>query len=332
MSVVPGDLGSGHRTASRAVVAGRSVAAAAREEVWILQRHATPARALENENTARLAEALRARGIAARPVNPCSVDQAGGPQQLRIRHRRVAAPAGLIGRSGSNTGAEARALSTMLEAAGTMAFPTARALALAGDKVSAGRLFTAAGLPVPAFMEIGPGVDGHALGAALGWPLVVKAARGSKGRTIRLVDGPEALVPAIAELTGNGPLIAQSFVAESRGRDIRVIVIDGRAIGAMTREAGSRDAVCANIAAGGHGRRMTLSPEIARLAEAAARTAELEIAGVDLLYAGSGFAICEINSAPGFVAFEAVTGIDVAAGIAAHVAARLGEARGASSC
>lgn len=332
MSLVDCTLGSGWWPAPRTTGTVRSMAASAPREVWLLQRHKTLKKALKNENTARIATALSAHGIAARPVDPYRVDQTRGSTCLRVRKRCVAAPAALMGRSGSNTGAEARALSAMLEAAGTVAFPTARSLALAGDKVSAARLFTAAGLPVPDFMEIHPGADARALGATLGWPFVVKAARGSKGRSIRLVEGPETLAPAISELIGHGPLMAQRFIAGSRGRDIRVMVVGGKALGAMAREASSADALCANISTGGRGRRMALSPEIARLAEAAAQTAEFEIAGVDLLYTGTGFAICEINTAPGFVAFEAVTGIDVAAAIAANVAARLGDGGGPPSC
>ncbi|MEM9763080.1 MAG: RimK family alpha-L-glutamate ligase [Pseudomonadota bacterium] len=332
MSFFSRDLGSGRHAAPHPTVTADTAGVDARREVWILQRHKKQKHALRNENTARLVEALSAHGIGARTASPDLIDQTGGPQQLRTRRRRVAAPAALIQRSGSNTGARARGLSTMLEAAGTVAFPTARALALAGDKLSAGRLLSAAGLPVPDFMEIGPGVDGEALGAALGWPLLLKAARGSKGRSVRLIEGPDDLAPAISKLIHTGPLIAQRFVAESRGRDVRVIVIGGKAIGAMAREASAPDAICANIASGGHGRHMALTPEIAGLAEAAARAAELEIAGVDLLYAGSHFAVCEINTAPGFVAFQAVTGIDVATRIAMHIAARLGDANGAISC
>lgn len=291
--------------------------------VWILQRFRSRSGALANPNTARLVDALAARGLAAQLVNPDRVDQALGPDALRIGGQTVAQPLALIGRSGSNTGARARALSAALEQRGTVALPSARALALAGDKRVAGQLLSAAGLPVPDFEEIDPGVDAHAIGQRLGWPLVLKAARGSKGRSVQLVRGPGELAMAVAGLLDQGPLIAQRFLSESRGRDIRVMVVGGTAIGAMERTARDTDAFLANIASGGVGRSVPLSSGIARLAEAAARVAELEIAGVDLLHAGAGFAVCELNTAPGFVAFEAVTGIDVAGAIAALDAARL---------
>ncbi|MEO1458565.1 MAG: RimK family alpha-L-glutamate ligase [Pseudomonadota bacterium] len=305
--------------------------------VWILQRRSAGRDPLANPNTARLAESLLARGIPAAPVDPEGVDQTRGPAALRIAGRPVAPPCAIIGRSGANTGARARALSAMLEATGTLAFPSARALAVAGDKLATGRLLAASGLPSPDFAEIGPGTDAHALGAQLGWPLVVKAARGSKGRAVRLVDGPAALAAAMAALLGQGPLLAQRFLAESRGRDIRVMVVGGTAIGAMAREVPREvrgpDPYRANIAAGAHGRAIALAPAIARLAEEAARAAALDIAGVDLLHAGSGFAVCELNAAPGFAAFEAVTGIDVAGAIAGHIATRLAARReGAEPC
>lgn len=332
MSHLDRKLRSGRRAALHPKLTDGSPALGASLDVWILQRHRTPKQAFESENTARLAEALSVRGISSRPVNPDMVDQTGGPRRLRVQRRSTTTPAALIGRSGSNMGAEASALSAMLEAAGSVAFPTERALALAGDKIKAGQLLTRAGLPVPDFVQIGPGVDGHALGAALGWPLVVKAARGSKGRAVRLFDGPDALAAAVTELSRHGPLIAQRFVAESRGRDIRVIVIGGIAIGAMAREASSATASCANIATGGRGRPIILSSELEQLVEAAAQTTELEIAGIDLLHAGKGYALCEVNTAPGFVAFEAAAGINVAAAIAAHVAARLGNDRRTKPC
>ncbi|MEM6679260.1 MAG: RimK family alpha-L-glutamate ligase [Pseudomonadota bacterium] len=325
-------MGRGEPNAARPAPADGSPGEGTGQEVWILQRHKNPQQALKNENTARLADALLRYGMTPRVVSPQHVGQSRGPGHLRIKQTPVAVPAALIGRSGANTGAEARALGAMLEGAGTAAFPTARALALVGDKLSAGRWLRAAGLPVPDFREIGPGVDAQALGKVLGWPLVVKAGRGSKGRSVRLVDGPEALAQAVSDLIGQGPLIAQRFVAESRGRDIRVIVIGGTAIGAMAREASGPNDFRSNIAAGGRGRAIPLCPEIAQLAEAAARTADLGIAGVDLLHEGSGFTLCELNTAPGFVAFEAVTGIDVAAAIAGHVAARVAETQGARSC
>ncbi|MGL6132900.1 MAG: hypothetical protein ACRC1L_01725, partial [Prochlorococcaceae cyanobacterium] len=44
----------------------------------------------------------------------------------------------------------------------------------------------------------------------------------------------------------------------------------------------------------------------------------LEIAGIDLLFDGEGYRVCEANSAPGFSGFEAATGANVARQILQH--------------
>ena len=50
----------------------------------------------------------------------------------------------------------------------------------------------------------------------------------------------------------------------------------------------------------------------------------LDIAGIDLLFDGDHFRICEANSAPGFEGFEPATGINVARQILEFAAVRLG--------
>jgi len=71
----------------------------------------------------------------------------------------------------------------------------------------------------------------------------------------------------------------------------------------------------ANITRGGVGENYPLTPEIEDLALRVARSLDLQIAGVDLLFGQDGFLVCEANSAPGFEGFETATGIDVAGAI-----------------
>jgi glutathione synthase/RimK-type ligase-like ATP-grasp enzyme len=42
-----------------------------------------------------------------------------------------------------------------------------------------------------------------------------------------------------------------------------------------------------------------------------ARTLGLEVAGVDILFDGDGYSVCEANSSPGFTGLEQATGVDV---------------------
>ena len=57
----------------------------------------------------------------------------------------------------------------------------------------------------------------------------------------------------------------------------------------------------------GDGVAFDLNPWLEQLAAQAAAI-NLGIAGVDLLFDGSGYSVCEVNSAPGFAGFEAGTG------------------------
>ena len=97
----------------------------------------------------------------------------------------------------------------------------------------------------------------------------------------------------------------------------------GRAIGAMLRQS-TDGSFKANISRGGVGEPYPLTPEIEWLATEAARVVGLDIAGIDLLFDGDHFRICEANSAPGFEGFEPATGINVARQILEFAAVRLG--------
>ena len=78
----------------------------------------------------------------------------------------------------------------------------------------------------------------------------------------------------------------------------------------------------ANISRGGDGEPFPLNGAIEALALASAAAVNLEIAGVDLLFDGEGYCVCEVNSAPGFSGFEQATGLNVAREILEHCGRR----------
>lgn len=106
------------------------------------------------------------------------------------------------------------------------------------------------------------------------------------------------------------PLIIQQYIQTSRGRDIRIIVVGGKAIGAMMRVA--KKGWKSNFHLGGFVKQVNMSSELEWLATEAARSMGLDIAGVDILIDRNTYKICEVNSTPGFQGFELATGINVA--------------------
>ena len=118
--------------------------------------------------------------------------------------------------------------------------------------------------------------------------------------------------------------ILQEFIAETEGRDLRVIVVGGRVVGCMQRVS-TDGSFKANISRGGRAMAFEATDEIEWLATEATRVLNLDIAGVDLLFDEAGrFRICEVNSAPQFKVMERLEGRNIARQIVGHVRIRLG--------
>ena len=108
----------------------------------------------------------------------------------------------------------------------------------------------------------------------------------------------------------NIQLIFQKFIAQSRGRDIRAFVVDGKVIAAMERRAGGDD-FKANISQGGSGLEIELDEIATDLSIQSAEALDLQVAGIDLLYDENGYTICEANSFPGFKGLEQYCDVNV---------------------
>jgi ribosomal protein S6--L-glutamate ligase len=121
-------------------------------------------------------------------------------------------------------------------------------------------------------------------------------------------------------------IILQEYIAESRGRDIRALVVGGELVAAMRRTA--RDGEFrSNLHRGGAGQPVTLDDAHRHAATEAARIMGLEVAGVDMLESAEGPRVIEVNSSPGLRGIERATELDVAARIIAHAERLEREAR-----
>jgi D-alanine-D-alanine ligase len=103
------------------------------------------------------------------------------------------------------------------------------------DKALAKHLMHAAGIPTPDFRclqessikEFGAGAARSAIEAALGFPLVVKPARGGSALGVKFAHSAAELPGAIVgALSYDGKAVIERYV---KGRDLAVSVLDGRA-------------------------------------------------------------------------------------------------------
>lgn len=213
----------------------------------------------------------------------------------------------------------------MLEGAGLKLFNSARAVELCDDKMTTALTLANSGIPMPktlpgllCYDEKAP-LNENALRIAaeeLGYPLIVKSSFGSMGTGVFRADDFAQLKYAAGRLKMQ-PHLFQQYIKESEGRDIRVIVIGGKAVAAMERVSGGD--FRSNIAAGGKGRRIELPVRAKEIAEKAARILGLDYCGADILFGRDGFYLCEVNSNAFFDGIERVTGVNIAGLYAGHI-------------
>jgi ribosomal protein S6--L-glutamate ligase len=146
----------------------------------------------------------------------------------------------------------------------------------------------------------------------------VKLQQGAQGIGTMIAETPQAVTSLLETLWAMGQdIVLQQYIAEANGRDLRAIVVGGRVVAAMRRQAKAGE-FRSNLHRGGLGVRAVLDARYRRAAIAATRVMGLEVAGVDMLETREGPKILEINSSPGLEGIERASGIDVAAAIVAH--------------
>lgn len=154
-------------------------------------------------------------------------------------------------------------------------------------------------------------------------PLVVKLLESTHGKGVVLAETPkaaESLIDAFRGLEAN--FLVQEFIKEAGGADIRVLVIGGRVVGAMMRQAAEGE-FRSNLHRGGKAIRVRLTKEERSIAVKAAKVFRLGVAGVDLIRSDAGPKVLEVNSSPGFEGIEAATKKDIAGLLIEHLEARV---------
>jgi ribosomal protein S6--L-glutamate ligase len=133
-----------------------------------------------------------------------------------------------------------------------------------------------------------------------------------------IAETPQAVASLLETLWAMGQdIVLQEYIRESKGRDIRAIVVGTRVVAVMRRTA-KKGEFRSNLHRGGLGVKVKLDRRYSLAAVSASRAMGLEIAGVDMLEGTSGPKILEINSSPGLEGIERASGVDVASAIVQH--------------
>lgn len=212
-----------------------------------------------------------------------------------------------------DSGYFALAVIRQFERLGVHVYNDSACIEMVADKLHTHQVLVEQNIPTPATMLGKFPIDVDLLDDKIGFPVVVKTLLGVNGTGVFLIEDRKHfkdLMDMIFEVNPNIQLIFQKFISKSRGRDIRLFVVDGEVIAAMERRAGEGD-FKANISQGGSGVEIQPDEEAVEIAIKTAKALNIQIAGIDLLYGENGYTVCEANTFPGFKGLETYCKVNV---------------------
>jgi ribosomal protein S6--L-glutamate ligase len=143
-------------------------------------------------------------------------------------------------------------------------------------------------------------------------PVILKLLESTHGNGVIKADSVSSAKSALEAFSGiKKDIIIQEFIEEADGKDLRVIVVDGKIVAAMERS-GAEGEFRSNVHKGGSVKKIELDKKTEMAAIESAKLLGLTVAGVDLLESARGPLVIEVNSSPGLQGIERATGIDVA--------------------
>ncbi len=174
------------------------------------------------------------------------------------------------------------------------------------------------GLPVTGFAH-DPRATKHLVSLVGGAPLVIKLLEGTQGVGVVLAETSKAAESVIEAFRGlNANILAQEFIKEAGGADLRCFVVGDKVVASIKRQAKEGE-FRSNLHRGGSASVVKITPEERSTAVRAAKILGLNVAGVDMLRSNHGPVVMEVNSSPGLEGIETATGKDVAGMIVAFI-------------
>jgi [lysine-biosynthesis-protein LysW]---L-2-aminoadipate ligase len=214
----------------------------------------------------------------------------------------------------------------ILEAQGLTVLNPSAVIETCGDKILTSLALVRAGVPTPRTVVAPTPQAALAAVEAIGYPAVVKPAVGSWGRLMAKLndrDAAEALIEHKQALASpvHSVFYVQEFI-DKRGRDIRAIVLGTEVVAAIYRKS---EHWITNTARGAAAEPCELTPELVKLAAAAAAAVGGGMLAVDLMQRPDGeLLVTEVNHTMEFHGLVGATGLDLADLIAGHVKEVLG--------
>ncbi len=269
-------------------------------------------------STRRLVTAASQRNHEVHLVNPlrCYMNIASHHPTIHYRGEALPRFDAVIPRIGASITFYGTALVRQFEMMGVYCVNRSMPIIRSRDKLRCLQLLSSKGLglPITGFSH-SPGDINDLIKMVGGPPLVIKLLEGTQGIGVVLAEtgkAAESVIEAFLGLKVN--IMVQEYIKESKGADLRCLVIGGKVVAAMERRAKPGD-FRSNIHRGGSSNNIELTSQEEKTAILAANFVGLNVAGVDMLRSERGPLIIEVNSSPGLEGIEKTTGLDVAGAI-----------------
>ena len=283
----------------------------------------------ENFEVSRLDEEFEKQGIDVRVVNPKDVDifvDRDDRKSIIVDGKPRKLPDFVFPRTGSGTTYFIKAIIRHMERLGVTMINGSDAIDNVKDKLYSQQILGQSNLPVPKTMLVKHPINLELVEKNLSYPMIVKTLSGSYGSGVFLVEDRKQFrqLMKMAELTKPSyNIIIQECIEDSLGKDLRVLVVNGKVVGCMMRQSIDGD-FRANITRGGEAIPYQVDEDIEWIGGECARLLNLDIAGVDLLFNEGTYTICEVNSSPGFEGMEKFTKVNVGEKIVNYVVKKIG--------
>ncbi len=277
-------------------------------------------------STQRLKEAALQRGHNVKVLNTLkfAIDLQRGEPDLHYKQKVLSSYDAVLPRIGASITYYGTAVVRQFQEMDVFCANTAHGINNSRDKLRSLQLLSRhhIGIPRTAFVrdkkDVLPAIE--RVGGA---PVIIKLIEGTQGIGVLLAESvttAESIIELLQSQKQN--VLIQKFVAESKGKDIRAIVVGDRVVAAMRRVAQGQE-FRSNVHRGGVAEQVELSDEFKETAVRAAQIMGLQVAGVDMLESKTGPQIMEVNSSPGLEGIETCTGLDVAGAIIDYIAAQV---------
>lgn len=279
-----------------------------------------------NYSTRRLVETCKKRGHKIKVMNSqyFSIDLEEGQPDLYFKQKPVPHFDAVLPRVGASQTYFGTAVVRQFQQMDVFSANSADGILNSRDKLRSLQILSRHRIGIPSTVFVKDKKDIlPAIERVGGAPVIIKLLEGTQGLGVLLADTVDAASSIIEFLQSQRQnVLIQKFVSESRGRDVRALVVGDQVVAAMRRVAQGQE-FRSNVHRGATTEMVELSEEYQEVAIRATKLMGLGIAGVDILESDNGPQILEVNSSPGLQGIETCTGLDVAGYIIDYIAAQV---------